>query len=86
VNDGIKISKEEDLASESGTRLDHSAFVWQKFYYSEKGQRKLLTETSEGGQRLPLIKSYQGLMYFYQTHSHNTHLKFKRLELAMERS
>ena len=27
--------------------------VWQKFYYSEKGQRKLLTKTSEGGWRVP---------------------------------
>ena len=30
--------------------------------------------------------SYQGLIYFYQTHSHNIHLKLTRLELTIERS
>ena len=29
------------------------AFVWQRFYCSEKGQKKLLTQTSEGEQRVP---------------------------------
>ena len=29
---------------------------------------------------------YQGLIYFYQTHSHNIHLKLTRLKLAIERS
>ena len=29
------------------------ALVWQKFYYSAKGQRKLLTQISEGRQRVP---------------------------------
>ena len=27
--------------------------MWQKFYYSDKGQRKPLTQTSRGGQRVP---------------------------------
>ena len=27
--------------------------VWQKFYYSEKGQRNLLTQSSEEGWRVP---------------------------------
>ena len=46
---GFMISK-EDLASGSGTRLDHSElFYGQNFYYSEKGQRNLLTQTPEGG-------------------------------------
>ena len=30
--------------------------------------------------------SYQGLIYFYQTHSHNIHLKLTRVELTLERS
>ena len=45
---------EEDLASGPGTRLDHSkAFVWQSFIEMKKGQGELLTQTSEGGWRVP---------------------------------
>ena len=45
VNDvGFVISEEEDLASGSGTRLDHSrAFVWQSFIKLRKGTEKALT-------------------------------------------
>jgi len=55
VNDvGFIISK-EDLALAVGTSLENSElFSWQKFYYSEKGQRKLLTQASEGGQKVSL--------------------------------
>ena len=52
------------------------AFVWQRLYYSDKGERKLLTQTSEGGWS-PTPWSYQGLTYFYQTHSHNICLKIR---------
>ena len=45
-----EISK-EDLALGQGCRLQ--ILMWQKFYYTKKGQRKLLTQTSEGGQRMP---------------------------------
>ena len=34
--------------------------VWQKFYYSAKGQKKLLTETSEAGGECPLPSLWQG--------------------------
>ena len=50
---GFVIS-EEDLALGPGTRLDHSrALVKQSFIKVKKGQRKLLTQTSEGGWRVP---------------------------------
>lgn len=43
-------SKEEDIALGSGTMPDHSGFCVAEVYYSEKGQRMLLTQTSERGQ------------------------------------
>ena len=49
----------------------------------------LLTQTSEGGQRVPpvasLIEAFT-YFFFYQTHSHNINLKLTRLELTIERS
>ena len=36
------------------------SLVWHKFYYSTKGQRKLLTEPSEGGGECPLASLCQG--------------------------
>ena len=36
-------SKEEDLALGPGTKLDHSGSCVAEVYYSEKGQRTLLT-------------------------------------------
>jgi len=38
-NVGFVTSEEEDLASGSGTRLDHSELLYGRFYYSEKGLR-----------------------------------------------
>ena len=54
VNDvGFMIS-EEGSALGSGTKLDHSrAFVQQSFIKVKKGQRTLLTQTSERGWRVP---------------------------------
>ena len=53
MNDVVFIISKEDLALALGTSLENSElFLWQKFYYSEKGQRKLLTQASEGGQRV----------------------------------
>ena len=34
-------------------KKDFFFLVWQKSYYCEKGQRKLLTKISEGGWRVP---------------------------------
>ena len=64
-NVGFVIS-EEDLALGPGTRLDHSrAFVKQNFIKVKKGQRKLLTYTSERGQRVPPLASLsKGVIYF----------------------
>ena len=43
MND-VRFVISKDLASEPGTRLDHSkAFVWQSFIKVEKEQGKLLT-------------------------------------------
>ena len=54
VNGVRFVISKEDLASGPGSRLDHTrAVVWQRFYYGEKSQRKLVTETSEVGQRVP---------------------------------
>ena len=57
MNDVRFVISKEDLASGPGTRFDHSkAFVYQTLIKVKKGQRKLLTETSEGGQRVyPLL-------------------------------
>ena len=52
----------------------------------KKGQRNLLTQTSEGDGECPPASLNQSLIYFYQTHSHNIHLKLTRLELTIERS
>ena len=54
----------KDLASGPETRLEHRALVWQKFYYSEKGQRKLLTQTSEGAESALLASVSKGAIYF----------------------
>ena len=52
---GVGFVISEDLTSGSGTRLDRStAFVSQSFIEVKNGQRKLLTQTSEGGRRVPL--------------------------------
>ena len=53
---------EEDLTSGSGTRLD---FLRQKFYYSEKGQRKLPTQTSEWDGECPVTSLSKGVLYFF---------------------
>ena len=37
---GFLISEEENLASEAEMRLQTLSFLWQKFYYSEKGIEK----------------------------------------------
>ena len=70
VNDvGFVISKEKDLALGSGTRLDHSkAFECRSVLLKYKKDRE-----TEGGWRVPPCLSYQGLIYFYQTNSHNIH-------------
>ena len=62
---GFVIS-EEDLALGPGTRLDHSrALVKQSFIKVKKGQRKLLTQTSEGGQSALLTGLSEGAVYFF---------------------
>ena len=60
------ISK-EDLASGQGTRLDHAEFLCgRSFLTVKKGQRKLLTQTSEGGWRVPhLLVLEKGVIYFF---------------------
>ena len=41
------ISEEEDLSSGPGPGSDSQNFMWQKFYYSDKEQRKLLKGDGE---------------------------------------
>ena len=45
------------------------ALVWQKFDYSEKGQRKLLTQMSEARQRVPpsLVLARELYTFFFLT-------------------
>ena len=61
----LMISK-EGLSLGPGTRLDHSrAFVQQSFITVEKGQRKLLTQTSKGGWRMPHSVVLAGELYTF---------------------
>ena len=75
-NIGFVIS--EDLALGSGTRLDYSELLCGRSFITVKMDRESFWHRHQ--------KSYQGLIYFYQTHSHNIHLKLTRLELTIERS
>ena len=61
-------------------------FVWQKIYYSEKVQRKVLTDIRRGPESAPLTSLIEVLTYFYQTNFHNIYLKLTRLELTIGRS
>ena len=83
---GFVIS-EEDLVSAPGTRLDHSELLCSRVLLQWKRDRESFwhRHQKEDGE-YPPHSSYQGLIYFYQTHSHNTHLKLTRTELTIERS
>ena len=49
-----------------GPRLDQSrTFVWQSFIKAKKGQRKLLTWTSEGSGECPLTSVSKGVIYVF---------------------
>ena len=76
-NIGFVIS-EEDLALGSGTRLDYSELLCGRSFITVKMDRESFWHRHQ--------KSYQGLMYFDQTHSHKIHLKLTRSELTIERS
>ena len=67
IDYGFLISKQQDLALGPETRLDHSrSFVYQSFIKVKKGQKKLLTETSEKGQRVsPFASVSKGVIYFF---------------------
>ena len=80
------ISKEDDLASGPGTRLDHSELLCDRSFITLKKDRESFWSRYQNREGECPIKSYQGLKYFYQTHSHNIHLKLTRLELTIERS
>ena len=55
------ISELEDLASGSGTRLDHLQLLCGRIFITvKKGQRKFLIHTSEGGKECPLISLSKG--------------------------
>ena len=41
-------------------------------------------DIGSGAKNAPTHYSYQDLIYFYQTHSHNIHLKLARLELTIK--
>ena len=61
---GVRFLISKDLVSGPGliTQVLLCSRVLLKY---EKGQRKLLTQTSEGGQRVPpLISVSKGVMYF----------------------
>ena len=49
---GIKISKEEDLASGSGTRLDHSKLLCGRSFITEKKDKKA-SDIDIRAQRVP---------------------------------
>ena len=78
MNDEGFVISEEDLASGPGSRLDHLSFCVAEL----PSDRDIRRETESA----PTHKSYQGLIYFCQTHSHNRHLKLTGLELTTERS
>ena len=75
-------SEEEDLASGPGTRLDHLELSCGRSFITVKKDRENFRHRHQKGDR----ESYQGLIYFSQTCSHNMHLKLTRLELTIERS
>ena len=70
-----------------GTRDQGPGLITQEVLYSRnfitvKTDRGSFWHRHQEGDR----ESYQGLMYFYQTHSPNIHLKLTRLELTIKRS
>ena len=84
---GIMIS-EEDLALGPRTRPDHSELLCgRRFITVKKGRESFWHRHQEGdGECPPLMVLSRPFIYFYQTCSHNIHLKLTRLELTIERS
>ena len=64
-NVGFMISEEEDLALGPGIRLDHSVLLCSRSFITVKKDRKLLTYTSEGGQRVPPLASFIKALYTF---------------------
>ena len=56
---------EEDLTSGSRTRLDLSELLCGRSFVSERGQRKLPTQMSEGNGECPVTSLSKGVLYFF---------------------
>ena len=65
VNDVGSVVSKEDLASGSGTRLDHAELLCGRSFISERGQRKLPTQMSEGDGEYPVTGLSKGVLYFF---------------------
>ena len=61
---GFMVSK-EDLTSGSGTGLDLSELLCGRSFISERGQRKLPTQMSEGDGEYPVTGLSKGVLYFF---------------------
>ena len=61
-------------------------FLCGRSFTVRKNRESFGHRHQKGDRECPPRQSYQGLMDFYQTHSHNIHLKLTRLELTIERS
>ena len=87
----ILISEEENIKLQDKRQglITQSFCVARVLLEYSKGQRKLLTLTSEGDRECPsLNQSFSWLLTIersYQTHSHNIHFKITGLELTTER-
>ena len=58
-------SRADSFDSGPETKSDHSELLRGSFITVKKGQRKLLTQTPEGGQRVPPQASFsKGTIYF----------------------
>ena len=65
VNNVRFMISEEGLASGPGTRLDYSRALVAEFYSSERGQRKLLTQTSGQGEGRAPPSLSKGAIYIF---------------------
>ena len=61
-------------------------FAWQSFIKWKRDRETFWHRHQKGDGECPPASLNQSLIYFYQTHSHNIHLKLTRLELTIERS
>ena len=73
------------LKSETLWPLFFCVFAWQSFIKWKRDRETFWHRHQKGDGECPPASLNQSLIYFYQTHSHNIHLKLTRLELTIER-